>query len=232
MHLRRDFIKLLASLPVLGMGCTQPKPKFQSEARTFPVPEIKHIGNEPTWQELGRQLRVNLLEYVAYDQETTQLEWDPDELNALLMTSHYFAKNLRNKSLSEGFVPEAEDAVDKVLFDVMDAPIQAFYDPTTSMVVVGEAQARKVKALIRTEDMCLKDLFQCTGDTLEKVTECAGKQAARDIQIEIKYSALAGKPIKLFALYLPPFMKPINPEVAKNWSVCRTGLIVRYAKIL
>ncbi len=61
---------------------------------------------------------------------------------------------------------------------------------------------------------------------------CVGQEAALDVQLEIRNNAAQGKPIKTYALYLPPYRGPDHHKTlaAIDFSICR-GLLVRYAKI-
>jgi hypothetical protein len=204
---RRKLLQLFSAIPFIGIFLEDPADASQERTVFLPTPP------ELDWGRLANQLSINLNEHLNKQQASGE------ERYFLQQVCYYFCKNLQNWELSANFFPEQKiDALSDVQFAVMNNPIEAIVHPNTGENVVLTAHSRKMR------------VFRF-GDVLPQEANfiAAGEQAALDIQLELRHQIKEGRPVRVFAIYVPPFLSSAA-HVPKDFSVHR-GFLIRYAKV-
>jgi hypothetical protein len=242
---RRDVLKFLSSLPLVGL-LLRPKEVAGKLPERTPVVDlpsvdsinitIEQIGpSEPRrlektwtvepqeWERLAERLSLNLHRYV--DENLPKFE--VGLLHAICVR---FCRNLRNWDLSVALDDAAEVAeLEKVQFVVMTAPVELIAHPDTGEEVVLQAEARKLRVLFRPDIYAALQTYN-DFDVEVEMCERYAREAAFDVQMELRQHIREGRPVRVYALYMPPHIGPTHVDTTE-FSV-RRGFRIRYAKVV
>lgn len=162
-------------------------------------------------------LTRNLQSYAA----SHPITWDQRELDFFVAACPLFCRHLLDDgSRSLVYAPGSPpDIIKEVDFQVMLTP--------AAEVTLRDGTVRALTAACR--KLRAKPGFGCC--PCEQSVEQFALDASLDVQLEVRRQAQDGRQIDTYAIYLPPFMPPINWDaIPKDMTVCRLGAMLRYAK--
>jgi hypothetical protein len=227
---RRDLLKGLAALPFASMLVGKPA------NATTPPPELNVVPNESTVltglspEKMAEMLSANLDAYIKghYIQP-----WDPEEVQTHHRVCKVFCERLLGPDLSLPYFqhqPDHDsDALRFVSFGVATTPVAVLR--THGLLQVKPVLARKIRSSYGPR--MFEDIHACSlsvpGVMEREIAGIGGGEAALEVHAEVRHDLRGGKKVHTYALYLPPFYPPGDPEMMKTFSVCRRPMI-RYAK--
>jgi len=232
---RRTLLKALSVVPFVGALA-----ESTASASVEPVQGLPdNVLVFEDWKLMAEQLWVNFQSYAA----TMPDWWQPDHLKIMEPVCYRFCRALLATkqeeaeasyptgfgpgALSAEFYPQQDpDLVRKnVRFGVAMAPLVTFDGQ------IKPAEARKLR-LTGFHQMCkaMEDLraFHSIDAEVEMIATCAD-QVALEVMSEIRGDWKDGRKVRMYALYMPPFLSSVDPKMAENFSVDRRWRM-RYAK--
>lgn len=249
---RRGFLRLCGAAPVVALATPAearavapallnkwagPNPMAVEEDYWIPGPKLG-------WMEMAEKLNANLDRFIAEDEARHNVKWDEKEVMhqkaICYRMCHYLTQAAEKddpyspvtfiEDMMQQFYPDVPREILKtVRFEVSDSPIAVVAHPDTQKLVSAPCQARRVK--LRYSPEVAKDLAAFCGiDAEVELISAWGQEVALEIALEICQSYKEGKPIKVYAFYMPPFLGakayPYTPKDFSSDRRCR----MRYAK--
>jgi len=194
-------------------------PADASQEQTIFLPTPPELG----WVNLENQLAINLDCYLKRNNVSTE------ERYYLHVMSYQFCRSLRNWELSAKYFPEQKiDVLSNVKFVAMKQPMDMIIHPDDGKNVILTAQSRKLRVI---RSLCGSSFWD-GNETIQPETKAfiaAGEQAALDVQIELRNSLKEGRPVRVYAIYVPPFLSSLA-YVPECFSGHR-GFMIRHAKV-
>jgi hypothetical protein len=231
---RRTLLQALSVLPIVGVA----KPaKAQPYREPAPVPQPRPkpemYSGFLTWQGMAALLWKNFEGHIADKRDWWRedlkiqqavcyrfckelLEPEHDGLN---WTAHDFAADL-TRDLPRDLVKK------QVSFGVLDAPEATFEG------VTKQALTRKLRVWgYESTRAALADI-SCGGlDAEVEMVSTFAHQCAVDVLHEIRMDFKNGAVVRAYGIYLPPHLSPVDPNLAKDFTICR-GWRMKYAKFV
>jgi len=215
---RRKLLQLFAVIPFIGVFLEDPAGASQEQTIFLPTPP-----ELDWWGHLANQLAINLDKYLEQNSVSTE------ERYYLHLMSYQFCRSLRNWELSAKDFPEQKiDVLSDIKFVAMKLPMDMIIHPDNGKNVILTAQSRKLRVI---RSLCGSPFWD-GNETIRSETKAfieAGEQAALDVQIELRHSLKEGRPVRVYAIYTPPFLSSMA-YVPKDFSGHR-GFMIRYAKV-